>query len=231
MVRRCLIIDNEDQIDNFDTIIREGQQKNVKIECFQFNIGSPSRQDLLTDGKIDIEKVIPVIKSEFKGITFDIIAFDWDYEDDSIDGVELIRQFTHYKIFPKTPKMLYSGLLKEQVRGYVDTYADPNKNNNFQDLWNKLFPLISLEIVNFVERDAYEKSIAVFLSKKHSDLNKLIVDELTKYPDLKFEDVHPRFRGMQLSDIINLIENDTSLGELFFKEIVERCIANMIELN
>jgi len=230
MVRRCLIIDNEDQIDNFDTIIREGQQKNVKIECFQFNVGSPSRQDLLTDGKIDIEKVIPVIKSEFRGITFDIIAFDWDYEDDSIDGVELIRQFTHYKIFPKTPKMLYSGLLKEQVRGYVDTYSD-SQTRNFTELWKKLFPLISLEIVCFVLRDAYEKEIASFLSNRHIDINKLVIDELNKYPDLKFEDPHPRFNGMLLSKIVELIETDSAVGDLFFKEIVERCIANMIELN
>lgn len=230
MVRRCLIIDNEDQIDNFDTIIREGQQKNVKIECFQFNIGSPSRQDLLTDGKIDIEKVIPVIKSEFKGITFDIIAFDWDYEDDSIDGVELIRQFTHHRIFPKTPKMLYSGLLKEQVRGYVDTYSNSQKRN-FTELWKKLYPLISLEIVCFVLRDAYEREIASFLSNRILDVNKLIIDELNKYPDLKFEDPHPRFNGMLLSEIVELIETDSAVGDIFFKEIVERCIANMIELN
>jgi hypothetical protein len=231
MVRRCLIIDNEDQIDNFDTIIREGQQKNVKIECFQFNVGSPFRQDLLSEGMIDIQKVIAVIKSEFKGMSFDIIAFDWDYEDDFIDGVELIRQFKHHKIFPKTPKMLYSGLLMERVRGYVDNYANPDNKNNFNDLWKKLFPLISLEIVNFVLRDAYEKEIAAFLSKTHFDLNKLIIDELIKYPDLRFEDVHPRFKGMPLSEIIDLIETDPSLGDLFFKEIVERCIANMIELN
>src|SRR5258708_25687405 len=112
MEKKCLIIDNEDQSAVLEKLKRDGEKKGFIIECDQFNVGSTFADELLTNGKIDIPKVIDCYKRRFKGQIFHLAAIDWDLNDDGVDGIELLRQFRSKKILKTTPILLYTGLLE-----------------------------------------------------------------------------------------------------------------------
>lgn len=225
----CLLIDNEDQTTSIENIKREANLKRIEVECHQFNIGSPEREDLLTNNEIDLEKVKKKFNEEFKNIAFDIIAFDWDLDDSKIDGIELIRQFNHLGIRKSSPKILYSGLLRERIQTYCDDYK--KEKIDFNELWNKLNTLIKLNIVDFVKRDNYEKDIVNFLSKEEFNSDIFISKELQKFSHLSFQGLYEQFKGMTLGEIAEIIDTDKTRGINFKKEIIEMAISHMIELN
>jgi hypothetical protein len=232
MEKYCLIVDNEDRKDSIETLYREARRKNIKIICKQFNVGSSERDDLLTDERIDLKKVFAAFNDEFRGIVFDLIAFDWDLEDEYIDGIELIRQFKAEGIRNSSPKLLYSGALKEEIAGYCDKFADKTKLiNNFDWLWKKLQPLIKIDIIDFVKRDNYERRIVEFLSKKEVNSDILIAKELNNHGALKIKNVYEKYQGLTLSEISQIIENDPQRGVKFLKEFIEMGVAHIVELN
>ena len=102
MERLCLLIDNENQDTSAEKIIREGKSKGLAIQVHQFNVGHPELTEVLESGKIDITKVIDYYNANFRKFHYDIIAFDWDLNDEKIDGVELIRSFRSNNLIKKT---------------------------------------------------------------------------------------------------------------------------------
>src|SRR5260221_5210344 len=122
MEKRCLIIDNDDQSATIEKLIKDAQAKGLSLECDQFNIGSTAYDEVLTDGKIDINKVVAECKSSFHKRTYHLIAFDWQLSDEVYNGVELIRAFSHHKLFRHVPKLLYSGLLEESLGDELDKF-------------------------------------------------------------------------------------------------------------
>ena len=91
MNKKCIIIDNDDQTEEIKKLVRDAKAKGVYIECEQFNVGSTFDNKLLTNGAIDIDKVVAEFNKRFKRQTFHLAAFDWDLSDPNIDGVELMR--------------------------------------------------------------------------------------------------------------------------------------------
>lgn len=233
MAKTCLIIDNEDQKESgsFETLEQEAKKQGIALEVYQFLLGSSARPDLLTNNKIDMQKVIPIFKEEFKGLNFDIIAVDWDFEDgpDGINGIELIKQFQINRIKRSAPKILYSGILKDEVETICERYK--KEEFNFDRVWKLIKPMIEIDIVNFVDRENYEKEIVSFLSKNTLNADNLIIKELNKHSDLVFENGYPQFEGQTLGKIAEIIANDYPQGVKFLKEIIELTIAHIVKLN
>jgi len=121
--RTCLLIDDEKQDENFPTIIDEGKKHQLDVECYQFNVGNQERRDLLENEEISLEKVVKVFKKEFKGIKFDLIAFDWNIGS-GIKGPTIIKYFNDNNIRRSVPKILYSGVLKEEIEKLCNSYRD-----------------------------------------------------------------------------------------------------------
>lgn len=229
MVKKCIIIDNEDQSDEIEKMIRDARKKGITIECEQFNVGSTFEDSLLTDGKIDIEKVVAEYRNRFRGQTFHLAAFDWDLSDETIDGIELMRQLNHYKIFKNTPKLLYSGLLEEKLSGKIDDYQEGRITK--QVLLARIKMLISADIKDFVAREKYDSDIIRILEGTDETLDLIIEEELSKLPDLVFSSkfTHEKFKGKTYGEIsIILIEHDHLRNE-FKKEIIQQVIAHLTE--
>ena len=233
MAKTCLIIDNENQEESgsIDEIIREARKKNISVECHQFLLGNVGRDDLLTKGEIDLEKVIPAFKKEFRGINFDLIAIDWDFEDgdSGVNGIKFLRHLEHCGIRKSTPKLLYSGVLKAETETLFENYK--KGRIKFSAAWQQIKTLIDVKVVDFVDRTEYEKAIVSFLDKNIISTDIAIINELGKYPELVFENTYPKFQGKTLEEIVSIIQTDYSTGSKFNKEIIERAVSHMVELN
>lgn len=229
MDKRCLIIDNEDQIDSIDTIKRLGKPKGMNITCDQFNIGMISRDDLLTDNKIDLTKVFEVYNRDYHKNAYHLVAIDWDLGEIDINGVELIRRFRESRILLNSPKILYSGLLKDELSSILSRFE--NKEINKNTVINWMNTLIKVNVENFVDRVSYEQEIITQLSKATETLDIIIEEELKTFPTLKFKNsfVSQNFNGKSFEEIATILEQDNGLKNEFKREIIKQVIAYLTE--
>lgn len=229
MIKRCLIIDNDNQSAEIENLIRLGKARGITIECEQFNVGNTANTELLTSGHIDIDKVIAFYKANFRSKTFHLAAFDWNLSDPAIDGVELIRKFESVKILRNTPKLLYSGALKNEISSKLITYKKNQLTINALILW--LSALIRIDIKNFVDRVNYEQEILTLLSKTDETLDLIIEEEMNKFPKLKFNSsfTSDGFKGKSFLEISAILEDQDVLRNNFKKEIVQHVIAYLTE--
>lgn len=229
MNKNCIIIDNEDQSEIIEKLIRDGKAKGITIDCEQFNVGSTFENDLLTDGVIDINKVVSEFKKRFKKQTFQLAAFDWDLSDPKIDGIELMRQFTHHKIFKNTPKLLYSGLLEDKLSSKIEEYKKGDLSK--KDLLDRIKTLINADIKGFVGRENYDRDIIGILEGTDETLDLIIEEELNKLPELRFSDkfVNDKFKGKTFLEIAIILEENDVLRNAFKKEIIQQVVAYLSE--
>ncbi|MBN8695869.1 MAG: hypothetical protein J0L87_05025 [Bacteroidetes bacterium] len=231
MEKICLLIDDNRQDTNVEKISRIGKAKRITIKTEQFNVGNPELTEVLTDGKIDIPKVIEYYKTNFKKFHFDLIAFDWDLNDEKIDGIELIRQFRANNFLKKTHIVLYSGELPIKVQGYFEEYR--KEPNTFKENWAKIKTLIDAPIYGFFDRTNYEEKIVeeLFNTTKHIHIEHDLIKKLRENSQLVFNNVNPQFEGKTFGEVAHIIENDISFGHQFTSEFIEQAIALMFKLN
>ena len=229
MEKRCLIIDNNDQSAEIEKLVRDGKSKGLTIECYQFNVGSTFDVDLLTDGKISIEKVISEFKKRFKKVSFNLVAFDWDLSDPEINGLELLRQFEHSKLIRNTDKLLYTGLLADRLSSMLDAFKSDELTKTA--LLAHIKTLIKIDIKDFVGRENYEQDIIRLLEKSEDSIDLIIEGELRKFPELRFRNsfVSDHFNGKTFLEISEILENDDRLRNDFKREIIQQVIAYLTE--
>ncbi|MGV1011768.1 MAG: hypothetical protein ACOYBS_04910 [Flavobacterium sp.] len=226
--KTCLLIDNENQISNIETIEREGKKIGTPIKCYQFNVGSTNNPEFLTDNKIDLKKVIEEFRNQYGGVTFDLIAFDWSLDDEGINGVELIRCFQENKLRRSTPKLLYSGELKVEMESILNLYKEGKIE--FKKAWNQIKTLVEIDIVDFKDRDEYEMAIVNYLHKNTPGLETILVKELRNNSDLKFLGNFEKFENKTFDEIATIIENDPDRSIVFKRGLIEESVAFLADL-
>ena len=222
MIKRCIIFDNEDQSESILKLVRDGKHIGIEIECEQFNVGSTELTEVLTNGEIDIEKVVKEFSNRFSTKTFHLAAFDWQL-DDKIDGVELIRQLTHYRILKNTPKIIFSGLLGDILKDILK--SGDNKSQN------KLTTLVNGDIKGFFKREKYDNDILNILSTSDESVELIIEEELKKFPGLIFKNsfISKKFNGKTFLEIAEFLKDNDSMRNEFKKEIIQQVIAYLTE--
>lgn len=225
MKKKCLIIDNDDQSQEIEKMIRDGKNKyGIELECEQFNVGNTAFDEVLTDGKIDPSKVISEFKKRFKNQTFHLAAFDRDLNDPNIDGVELIRQLTHYNQLKNTSKVIYSSDLEGLLSDSINQF-------NKEDLIKRIKTLVNNGIKGYYDRTTYEEDILRYLSNEDETLDLIIEDELRKFPFFKFNNAIPndKFKNKTYEEIAEKLDEHTHLRNEFKKEIIQQVIAYLTE--
>ncbi len=228
--RTCLLVDDSRQDDIFPAIVEEGKKYNIEITCLQFNVGNPERRDLLTNEEIDLDKVVNIFREEFRGQKIDLIAFDWNLSGSSINGPLVIKAFNDNDIRIKIPKILYSGILKEEIQKLCDNYRI-NLEMPFKEIWSQISALISAGIVTFASRDHYEIAIVEQLRRTADSIESTVEDIIRKYPDFVFKSafVNAAFKGKKYSEIVTMIERDSALRNEFTSEITKHIISYLTE--
>ena len=235
--RTCLIIDNEDQSEEIEKLIRDASNIGIELSCFQFNVGNTAYSEILSDGLIDIDKVITEFKSKFKNEYFDIVAFDWDLEDEHITGVELIRHFTSKKVVRFSPKIVYSGVLDEVLKKIVQENLDLIKTDGKfkpvlkQNGITKIKSLVKNRVFEYLDRDSRDSMILKFLKEEIQSTELIVSQILYKYPNFKFENnfVNTKFNGRTFQEIADILENDDFTGNEFKREVIHQVIAYLTE--
>jgi hypothetical protein len=229
MNKNCLIIDNTDQSATIERLISKGVKRGIIIDCDQFNVGSAVEDELLSqDGKIDIGKVVHKFRERYGEKAFHIVAIDWRLNDDNIDGVELIKNFTASHILKHTPKILYSGGLEQILTSKIGEFK---KSQDQNALLIYIQTLIKNDFKDFVDRSEYEDDILRYLESMGESMDIIIEDEFKKFPDLKFKNifVNKKFNGKTFMEISRILESDDKLRNNFKNEIIQQIIAYLTE--
>jgi len=228
MIRTCLIIDDNDQTEEIESLKRRAKEMHgIELECYQFNVGNPSYTEVLNrSSAIDRDKVITEFKKRFGRSNFNIVAFDYDLEDPNIRGTDLIRIFNHERLLKSSPKVIYSGLLDEVLR---DILRD--SSSNMDTTIKKIKAMVRNKVIDYLDRDHRDSQILKFLSEDPLSTQLIISQTLRKYPNIKFENnfVSKDFKGMTFSEIADQLDERVDLENEFKKEIIEQVIAYLAE--
>jgi len=235
--RSCLIIDNEDQTEEIEKLVRDAKHQGIELDCHQFNVGNTAYSDILSGGYIDIDKVCQEFRKKFKGIYFDIIAFDWDLEDDNINGVELIRQFTSKKIARYSPKIVYSGVLDDVIKDIIQENLELVKvEEGFKPIIKdkaiiKIKSLVRNRVFDYLDRGNRDPMILKFLSEEIQSTELIIAQVLEQYPDLIFENnfVNAKFNGKTFQELADFLKNNDPIANEFKREIIQQVVSYLTE--
>lgn len=235
--RTCLIIDNEDQTEEIEKLVRDAENSGIHLDCHQFNVGNTGYSDILTEGLIDITKVVSEYRKKFQNQYFDIIAFDWDLEDENITGVELIRKFTENKIAKLSPKLVYSGVLDDVIKKIIQENLElKNVAGKFNPIIkdgaiSKIKSLVRNRVFEYLDRGQRDPMILKFLKEDIQSTELIIVQTLNQFPNFRFNNkfVNEKFRGKTFQEIASYLDTDDLQGTEFKREIIEQVIAYLTE--
>ena len=230
MDKTVLVIDDEDQQDDIKSLETLASRKGINLTCYQFNVGSQNEPDLLTAGRIDVDKVKIAYKERFreKGIEFDMIVCDWGLSDDYIDGAELMRRLVRDCFSHKIPIILYSGLLKEKIEEQLDK-IDKKKPETKEPVIKYIVSLIRSNYLDFVGREALKSSVVGHL-KDSEDLDIVLQTVLNKYPDNVIAVGHGHnLEGKTFADVASLIRTDDEVSCDFKRNVIEEVIQYLTE--
>jgi hypothetical protein len=229
MEKRCLIIDNVDQSSVIEKLRRDARAQGIDIECEQFNVGSTFDDALLTDGKIDIPKVVEEFRKRYGGRVFHLAAFDWDFSDSEIDGLELIRQFKHENLLKNTPKLLYTGLLEYKLGEKLDAFK--NGLLTRPALLAQIRLLVNADIVDFIRRENYEDRIIIHFKTADESIDLILEDELSKFPDLTFKMGFGKayLKNRRFGEVAQILSSNDLVKRQIKKEIIQEIISYLTE--
>jgi hypothetical protein len=226
MIKSCLIIDDNPQDAEIETIVRGARKQNIELNCFQFNVGSTQRSDLLTNGGIDAQKVIEIFRKEFSGTKIDLICIDYQLEDDKVSGLDILNLL--HDLRKKCQYMIYSSNLDQVVGEIIQKY---DKDKDKGKLISRIKTLTKYNIVDFAKRERYDAAIVEILVKNQPSLELIIEEKLLEHKDMVFSNTFLPLAGAKLEVIAEQIRMDTSRGIEFKCEIIEQTIAYMIAMN
>ncbi|WP_417602404.1 hypothetical protein [Owenweeksia hongkongensis] len=173
---------------------------------------------------LDIKKIKDFIIENYSRENFDIVASDYDYSDENLDGYQLLSWIKNQSKSQKyrlrfAQFCLYSA---EQDK-VVEQLNSPDK----------IKKLVKLKIDDFIDRNNLANDLfSLFIKPKEKySYSKHLIDYLEKYPDLVFNSVYPKFKGKLLSEIAHEIDKDLPNGIDFQKKLVELTIAHLVSLN
>nr|WP_321411883.1 hypothetical protein [uncultured Allomuricauda sp.] len=236
--RSCLIIDNEDQTEEIEQLVRDAKHQGIDLDCRQFEVGNTAYTEVLSLGNIDIDKVEKEVKKRYKNIVFDIIAFDYELDDEEINGVELLRNFNNKRLFRHTPKLVYSGVLDQVLKNIIEPNlgilkidGQPDKAVIKQKGLAKIKSLIKYSVHEYLDRDDRDSIIIKFLKDDIQSTELIVTQALRRYPDFVFEQnfVNEKFNGMSFGDVADILDNNDILGVEFKREIIQQVIAYLTE--
>ena len=227
-LKKVLFIDDG----NVDEIV-EKLRKNLARKGFtlseyiiDLNLQEFKKNSQIEDGKLilDFPKIKEYINEKYINESIDLIACDYHYANDPLDGYDLLKwiknESTSKKYRIRRAKfVLYSS--------EGDKFAE--KTNSVDDVSK----LIRIRFDDFLKREKLADDLTKLILKQNSSFDFLsaIIKELDKHPKFKFKSVYPKFEGKNLQEIAEEIDKDLPNGIDFQKNLAELTIAHLIELN
>lgn len=196
-------------------------EKIINLDVLKFKKNAQENTNKLI---FDFSKIKAFIIDNYVNESFDLIACDYHFANDPLDGYSILKwiknESTSKKFRIRRAKfVLYSS--------EGDKFA---KKTNSVDEVSKL---IRIRFDDFLKREKLADDLTKLLLKQNTSFDFLstIIKELEKYPDFKFKSVYPKFKGKTLEEIAQEIDKDLPNGIEFQKNIAELTVAHLIKLN
>ena len=225
-----LVIDDDDQSNVIEELVREADKKGINLRCCQFNVGSPKDPGLLTAGKIDVNKVKAAYKEKFKdkGLKFDLIVCDWDLGDPFIDGVELLRRLDTECFNHNTARILNSRLLYEKLAGQLDKYDKAN-NETKEPVIKYIASLINGNYKAFVPREDVKVHVLAHLRDSET-FDDIFDDTMLRYPGFVMAVGHGHnLEGHTFKEVAELIRKNDEVRYDFKRNIIQELVMYLTE--
>lgn len=231
MDKLILVIDDNDQKNVIDELVREADKKGIcNLMYRQFNVGSPNEPGLLTAGKIDVNKVKSAYKERFRdnGLKFDMIVCDWDLSDDEIDGAELLRRMGTECFNPKTPRILYSSLLYEKLEEQLNKY-DKENDSTKEPVIKYIASLINANYLAFVPREEMKAPVLAHL-RDSENIDHILEDVMLRHPDFVMAVGHGHnLEGRTFAEVAKLIRTNAEVSYDFKRNIIQEVVQYLTE--
>ncbi|PCI35465.1 MAG: hypothetical protein COB60_02885 [Flavobacteriaceae bacterium] len=225
-VTRLLYIDDNRIDSQIDNLRKKLKRSGFELDETFLNLNDEKFKKRDDNQKVilDIKKIKKYIIKNYSKENFDIVASDYDYSDENLDGYQLLSWIKNQSKSQKyrlrfAQFCLYSA---EQDK-VVEQLNSPDK----------IKKLVKLKIDDFIDRNnlANDLFLLFIKPKEKYSYSKHLIDYLEKYPDLIFNNVYPKFKGKSLSEIAHEIDKDLPNGIDFQKNLVELTIAHLVDLN
>jgi hypothetical protein len=225
IVKRVLFIDDGD-IDNIvESLSNKLLSKGFALACEVLDLRDNKFQsvDEYEMPFLDLSKIKLDLDQNHIDIKYDLVACDFNYSDSEFNG---------YTVISWLKNEATSGNRKIKRAKFVSYSSEEEKfTANFNG--REILKLIKLKIDDFFKREEFSDKAAALLTKKNVTLNlsNLIMNDLEKNPNLKFQSVYPKFSGKTFGEIASEIDNGTHHGEEFQKYLIELSMAHLVNLN
>lgn len=230
MDKLILVIDDNDQTNVIEELVREADRQGVNLMYRQFNVGSPNEPELLTDGKIDVNKVKAAYKERFTkhGLKFNMIVCDWDLSDPDTDGAELLRRLSTECFNYKTPRILYSSLLREKLEEQLDKY-DKDNDATKESVIKYIASLVNANYLAFVPREEMKVPVLAHL-RDSENIDYILEDTLLRHPDFVMAVGHGHnLEGHTFAEVAKLIHSNAEVNYDFKRNIIQEVVQYLTE--
>lgn len=225
-VKRLLYIDDnkiDSQIENLrNKLKRQGYDLNETFIHLNdaFMMKNPENGKTL----LDKAKIQSFITDNYLNQNFDIVASDYDFKDENLDGFELLKWIKNESVSKKH---------KIRRAKFCLYSAEQDKVAKIFSTPEQVKKLIKLKIDDFIDRARIPDEISQILiaPQKSYYFKEHIINYLEKFGDKTFKSTYPKFKGMTLSEIAHEIDKDLPNGIEFQNSLVELTVAHLIELN
>ncbi|MCO6488649.1 MAG: hypothetical protein J5I98_09545 [Phaeodactylibacter sp.] len=222
-MKRILIIDNEDLEDEISNLKLKTQKKGIEIDCYQFNVGSTTLPEVLSDNRIDIEKVKNIFLEKYSNRRYHLVCFDYELGPEEINGVNILTVLKPF--LPKSQFLFYSSRLDKIVRGLLEEYKGDAES--FEKVKKKLIALIGARVDGFVDRKEFISKIIEILTQGGNTLDDIFETKMQEYKDYRTE----YFDGIKIDDLDQLLQNNDGMSMKYKTAVIEQLVAYLIRLH
>lgn len=226
ILRKILMLDDGNISESIEGITRKLRREGIQIQIEVLNPQDQKFKKETSSGnfEIDFEKIKHEITENHSSIKYDVVACDFNFASDKLNGYELIRWLINQSssnnfVFRKAKFVCYSS--------EENKFKDHIVNNN------ELIKLIKLNIHAFYQRRNIVDDISALVKKINNQfsMSNHLETRLNEMPDLKFQNIYPNFKNKTLYEISEEINKDTHHGQAFQKYFVDLTYAHILELN
>ncbi|MDI3325393.1 hypothetical protein QKW35_13505 [Pontibacterium granulatum] len=225
-IKKVLFIDDQ-SVDNIvDKFAANLHKKGYKLKSSIVFIGDQKYKSENQNGEISLN--FDAIKSDIEEnhfhIRYDLVACDFNFANDDINGYSLIQWLKHTST---------SGHNYIRKAKFVSYSSEEDKFKEHVLASEDIGKLIRLKLDGFFKRDNLADAGATLILKQdvNLDLSSYIVTELEKLADVKFNGVYPKFEGKTFAEIAHEIDTDSHHGQEFQKTMIGLTLAHMDALN
>lgn len=223
MKKRVLIIDDEDQSEEIINLERQFKKKGLDVEFLQFNIGKPGELEVLTENRIDIEKVKNIFQERYGMKRLHLICFDYELGPEDITGVDVLAALK--PLTDRTLFLFYSSKIRQILEKILTKYRDGGMP--FDKARELLDSLVTSKVEYFVDRGGdLGNAVNQILARSGETLDDIFEEKMWEYPNFKTD----YFDGLEIRNVEQLLNNKDGRAIKVKRELVEQLVAYFIRL-